>query len=134
MVDLNVKALRLARGVADRTNTLMAGNICNTTIFRVDDEETVVKARSMFKVKISINVFSQKFFNEYIWNVVWSHNDIKNQVVTSEMLSCHLVMVIKCLYLDLLVNTYHYYFVMDHAVLTVVTRLDIYVFTVCSTF
>jgi hypothetical protein len=66
LVDLNVKALRLARGVADRTNTLMAGNICNTTIFRVDDEETVVKARSMFKVKISINVFSQKFFNEYI--------------------------------------------------------------------
>ena len=52
LVDLNVKALRLARGVADRTNTLMAGNICNTTIFKVDDEETVVKARSMFKVRI----------------------------------------------------------------------------------
>jgi len=52
LVDLNVKALRLARGVADRTSTLMAGNICNTTIYKVDDEETVVKARSMFKVKL----------------------------------------------------------------------------------
>jgi len=56
LVDLNVKALRLARGVADRTSTLMAGNICNTTIYKVDDEETVVKARSMFKVKLKMHV------------------------------------------------------------------------------
>ena len=31
LVTLNKKALQIARDVADRTGTLMAGNICNTS-------------------------------------------------------------------------------------------------------
>ena len=47
---LNRKALRLAREVADKTNTLMAGNICNTNIYNPDDSSTLARIDAIFKV------------------------------------------------------------------------------------
>lgn len=35
--NINRSALRIARQVADETNTLMAGNICNSTVFAPND-------------------------------------------------------------------------------------------------
>ena len=49
---LNRNALKLARQVADETGTLMAGNICNTTIWKTDDKEAQDAVRSIFKVKV----------------------------------------------------------------------------------
>ncbi|KAK7494841.1 hypothetical protein BaRGS_00013968 [Batillaria attramentaria] len=49
---LNVGALRIARDVARRTGTLMAGNICNTTMYRRDDIVAVEKTEAMFKEQI----------------------------------------------------------------------------------
>ena len=46
----NRQALKIARQVADETGTLMAGNICNTTIFVPDNVELIEKCRAMFKV------------------------------------------------------------------------------------
>ena len=47
---LNLKALKLARDVADRTGTLMAGNLCNSTIYDPDDPVVIQKIREMFRV------------------------------------------------------------------------------------
>ena len=55
---LNRKALKLARQVADETGTLMAGNICNTTIWKTDDKESHDVVRSIFKVKFFISFLS----------------------------------------------------------------------------
>ncbi|XP_076447774.1 betaine--homocysteine S-methyltransferase 1-like isoform X2 [Babylonia areolata] len=49
---LNRQALRIARAVADETGTLMAGNICNTTIYNRDDPESVKVVEEMFKDQI----------------------------------------------------------------------------------
>ena len=46
---INRKALRIARAVADETGTLMAGNICNTTIY-APNPDTEAKVREIFKV------------------------------------------------------------------------------------
>ena len=46
---LNRKALRIARQVADKTRTLMAGNICNTTIYD-GTEVCAEKVKAIFKV------------------------------------------------------------------------------------
>ena len=50
---LNLTALKLARDVADRTGTLMAGNLCNSTIYDPDNLDTIQKIREMFKVRTS---------------------------------------------------------------------------------
>lgn len=55
-----MKALEIAREVADETGTLMAGNICNTTVYKRDDENAINKARNMFKVKVA-NCWYWKF-------------------------------------------------------------------------
>ena len=47
---LNLTALKLARDVADRTGTLMAGNLCNTMIYDPDDPVVIQKIREMFRV------------------------------------------------------------------------------------
>ena len=47
---LNRGALKIAREVADRTGTLMAGNISNTGTFRPDDPDSREETRQMFKV------------------------------------------------------------------------------------
>jgi len=49
---INRKALKIAREVANETGTLMAGNICNTTIYRPDSEEVHNRIRQMFKEQI----------------------------------------------------------------------------------
>ncbi|ESO90437.1 hypothetical protein LOTGIDRAFT_217867 [Lottia gigantea] len=49
---LNRKALQMARDVADRTSTLMAGNICNTTVYMRDDPEAIKKTENIFKEQI----------------------------------------------------------------------------------
>ncbi|XP_046553070.1 betaine--homocysteine S-methyltransferase 1-like [Haliotis rubra] len=49
---LNRDALRIARQVADDTGTLMAGNLCNTTVYRKDNKEAIETTESMFKEQI----------------------------------------------------------------------------------
>ncbi|KAK6171120.1 hypothetical protein SNE40_019376 [Patella caerulea] len=49
---LNIDALKIARRVADRTGTLMAGNICNTTVYQKDNQELVEQTEAMFKEQI----------------------------------------------------------------------------------
>ncbi|KAK3095511.1 hypothetical protein FSP39_015537 [Pinctada imbricata] len=49
---LNIKALQIAREVADETGTLMAGNLCNSTIYRKDDPESIETCRKMNKENV----------------------------------------------------------------------------------
>lgn len=49
---LNREALRIARKVADETGTLMAGNICNTTIWSKDNPEKQAQVKAIFKEQI----------------------------------------------------------------------------------
>lgn len=49
---MNREALRIAREVADKTETLMAGNICNTTVYQNGNEEAMAAAKAMFKEQI----------------------------------------------------------------------------------
>lgn len=49
---LNRSALRLAKKVAKETNTLMAGNICNTTAYDPKDPKTIEIVMGMFKEQI----------------------------------------------------------------------------------
>ena len=52
---LNMKALEIARDVADRTGTLMAGNVSNTCIYDVhENPESQQKVRDMYKVLSSL--------------------------------------------------------------------------------
>lgn len=48
--ELNLKALKLAKEVAVKTGTLMAGNLCNTTVFQKGNDTAIEAARAMFKV------------------------------------------------------------------------------------
>ena len=47
---MNTAALKIARKVADEHGALMAGNICNSTIFIADDTESYKKVEEVFKV------------------------------------------------------------------------------------
>ena len=49
---VNRNALKIARQVANDTGTLMAGNICNTTIYSPEDVESHDKCRKMFEVYV----------------------------------------------------------------------------------
>ncbi|ELU10765.1 hypothetical protein CAPTEDRAFT_200198 [Capitella teleta] len=49
---LNRKALKIAREVANETNTLMAGNISNTTIYEPGNKESEEKVREIFKEQV----------------------------------------------------------------------------------
>ncbi|XP_021339716.1 betaine--homocysteine S-methyltransferase 1-like, partial [Mizuhopecten yessoensis] len=49
---LNVTALKIARQVADDTGTLMAGNICNSCVYEVDNPATIETTRNIFKEQI----------------------------------------------------------------------------------
>nr|KAG5708417.1 hypothetical protein BaRGS_026144 [Batillaria attramentaria] len=53
---LNRTALRIAREVADATGTLMAGNICNTTVYQRDNPQTIRDAELIFKEQIEWSV------------------------------------------------------------------------------
>ncbi|XP_061178821.1 S-methylmethionine--homocysteine S-methyltransferase BHMT2-like [Saccostrea echinata] len=50
--ELNIKALKIAKEVAINTGTLMAGNICNTTVFERGNQEAIDTTRKMFKEQI----------------------------------------------------------------------------------
>ncbi|XP_033740000.1 betaine--homocysteine S-methyltransferase 1-like isoform X1 [Pecten maximus] len=49
---LNRVALRMAREVADKTGTLMAGGICNTGVYQPDQPETHEQVRAMYKEQV----------------------------------------------------------------------------------
>ena len=49
---INLEALRIAREVADETGTLMAGNICNSTVYMKGNEDSIKTVRDMFKVSV----------------------------------------------------------------------------------
>jgi betaine-homocysteine S-methyltransferase len=50
---MNVQALAMAKEVAYETNTLFAGDICNTNIFVSDDAATAATVRSMFEEQVA---------------------------------------------------------------------------------
>ncbi|XP_061179415.1 betaine--homocysteine S-methyltransferase 1-like [Saccostrea echinata] len=52
LIELNLRALRMAKEVAVKTGTLMAGDICNTTVFRRDDPNSVEEVREIFREQI----------------------------------------------------------------------------------
>jgi len=49
---INRTALKLAKKVARETGTLLAGNICNTSIYKADDPKTHKEARRIFDEQI----------------------------------------------------------------------------------
>jgi betaine-homocysteine S-methyltransferase len=49
---INRTALRLAKKVARETGTLLAGNICNTSVYKPDDAKTQKEARRIFDEQI----------------------------------------------------------------------------------
>ncbi|XP_046363773.2 betaine--homocysteine S-methyltransferase 1-like [Haliotis rufescens] len=49
---LNLAALKIARDVADKTGTLMAGNLSNTTIYDPGNSESVEEVKSIFKEQV----------------------------------------------------------------------------------
>ena len=56
MEEINKTALKIAREVADETSTLMAGDICNTTLFKPGDADNHTEVYAMFKVYITSNL------------------------------------------------------------------------------
>jgi len=50
---LNRAALRIAREVAEETGTILAGNVCNTTMYNPSDPETWEEVRLMFREQIA---------------------------------------------------------------------------------
>ncbi|OWF55816.1 Betaine--homocysteine S-methyltransferase 1 [Mizuhopecten yessoensis] len=53
---INMEALRIARQVADDTGTLMAGNICNSRIYRKGDEAYIAAVKAIFKEQVELAV------------------------------------------------------------------------------
>src|SRR5690242_18230049 len=51
--ELNRQALALAAEVARESGALLAGNICNTNVFRPDDGETARMVRAMFDEQLA---------------------------------------------------------------------------------
>lgn len=49
---INRQALELAREVAEETDTLFAGDICNTNVYESGDEEAARQARAMFEEQV----------------------------------------------------------------------------------
>ena len=61
----NRNALRMAREVADKTGSLMAGNISNTTVFVPEDPESVARCKQVFKVYIEGNIMGGFVYDFY---------------------------------------------------------------------
>ena len=51
---INRTALKIAREVADDTDTLMAGGICNTNIYIQGDQDAEKRIRSMFEEQVGL--------------------------------------------------------------------------------
>ncbi|KAL5013154.1 hypothetical protein ScPMuIL_007424 [Solemya velum] len=60
---LNVKALKIAKDVADSTGTLMAGNICNTIGYDKDNPDTFETTRAIFREQVE---WAAKYGADYI--------------------------------------------------------------------
>ena len=56
---LNRDALKIARNVADDTCSLMAGNICNTTVYTPGDSKSEEMCRGIFKVEFQLSCIYQ---------------------------------------------------------------------------
>ncbi|XP_045163750.2 betaine--homocysteine S-methyltransferase 1-like [Mercenaria mercenaria] len=54
--EINKRALKIAREVADQHGCLMAGNICNSTVYVTGDEESHKITEAMFKEQIEAAV------------------------------------------------------------------------------
>src|SRR5262245_53415073 len=52
LASINRTALRVARKVARETDTLLAGNICNTSVYVPEDRKSHRQARRMFDEKL----------------------------------------------------------------------------------
>lgn len=50
--EVNKKALAIAKEVAIKTDTLFAGNICNTTVYVRNDDEAIAATKAMFKEQV----------------------------------------------------------------------------------
>ena len=59
---INRIALKMAREVADETNTLMAGGVSNTNIYVSDDKEKKKQIRDMFEEQVRINRLESPHF------------------------------------------------------------------------
>ncbi|XP_045194451.2 betaine--homocysteine S-methyltransferase 1-like isoform X1 [Mercenaria mercenaria] len=68
---INSKALKMAREVADEHGCLMAGNICNTSVYLPNDEETYKITEAMFKEQIELAV---KYRADYIVAETFAHH------------------------------------------------------------
>ena len=61
-MQINKKALQIAREVADETGTLMAGNLSNTTIHNPGDPDVEKEIMDMYKVSPgNVQLFWFKF-------------------------------------------------------------------------
>jgi betaine-homocysteine S-methyltransferase len=51
--DINRQALEIAREVAEESDTLFAGDICNTNVYEPDDADSEQKVRAMFEEQVA---------------------------------------------------------------------------------
>ncbi|XP_033103446.1 betaine--homocysteine S-methyltransferase 1-like, partial [Anneissia japonica] len=79
LVKANRTALRLAREVADETGTLMAGNICNSTVFDKDDLTSKELVKSQFKEQIE---WAMEFKADFI--VAETFSDFEEAMIALE--------------------------------------------------
>ena len=88
---LNRQALHLAREVADENGCLMAGNLCNSAIYSIKNEESHKAAKEMFKVTWGLvthvrllffekagaitlcNILNKLFFEKALRNILNKH-------------------------------------------------------------
>ena len=73
---LNIEALRLAREVADQTGTLMAGNICNTSVYLPGDPESEKECEHLFKV---LNWLVGKYESLTLYKIICTINSTSSQ-------------------------------------------------------
>ncbi|XP_060594809.1 betaine--homocysteine S-methyltransferase 1-like isoform X1 [Ruditapes philippinarum] len=67
---MNIAALKMAREVADKHGCLMAGNICNSSVYLPDDKESHKITEAMFKEQIELAV---QYGADYIVAETFSH-------------------------------------------------------------
>lgn len=67
---MNIAALKMAREVADKHGALMAGNICNSTLYHKDEPDSFTKVENVFKEQIEIAV---KYGADFIVGETFGH-------------------------------------------------------------
>ena len=66
---MNRQALKIARQVANETGTLMAGNICNTTLYSPGNAESEKACREIFKVQSNIKLYLEMITRDSFWGM-----------------------------------------------------------------